>query len=573
MNYLKKLTFLIILFIFISQFIYSEDKSSQSSGLDASVININNWELWVKKDGSFPAVGKNGAAGNYPKEVNAIYASGLLWGARVQDGADTTIRVNGNTYTSGLKAGKVLFDISGKVIGSENPDDCQLWRIRRDYRTANLTMDAASTFMKEAYQVTSTDIQQIYDQYHYDWQNWPVDKGAPFEDIDVDGSYNPNIDIPGHPDALQTIWTVSNDLPFEGGEQVSYNLHGSPPIGIEQQMTVWSTNTPQEIAVEQTVFVEYKIIYTGLLETPKDAKIDTMYFTQWADPDLGVYTDDKIGFDSTLVLGYVYNGQENDETYDKFGLKPPSVGYTFVKMPTRNHDKVRLSSFFGLLLYHPDSDPDPQSYSYSLALFNIMEGFAPHPIYPERAKIIDPTTGKPTKITHYGDPLTGTGWVDTTHGDRQFWMSCGPFSMTLTDTQEVAVVLIGGNISSYLINITDLKFNTAKIRFAYQDFMVSTEDKMAMPTAFFLSQNYPNPFNPITTIHYELPEMSHVEISLYNILGEKISTLMNEVQETGVKEVTWNGTDDSGRTVSAGIYIYQLRAGEFIESRKMVLIR
>jgi hypothetical protein len=93
------------------------------------------------------------------------------------------------------------------------------------------------------------------------------------------------------------------------------------------------------------------------------------------------------------------------------------------------------------------------------------------------------------------------------------------------------------------------------------------------PTVFALRQNYPNPFNPTTVIQYALPKSSFVKIEVYNILGQKVRTLMEEEQEPGYKMVDWDGKDDSGAEVSSGVYFYRIEAGSFVECKKMTLLK
>jgi hypothetical protein len=90
---------------------------------------------------------------------------------------------------------------------------------------------------------------------------------------------------------------------------------------------------------------------------------------------------------------------------------------------------------------------------------------------------------------------------------------------------------------------------------------------------FQLYQNYPNPFNPSTTIRYTLPKSEFVTLKVYDILGRKVATLVNERQTAGEKSLLWNGRDRLGKELSSGIYIYQIQASDFIKSRKMVLLR
>lgn len=87
-----------------------------------------------------------------------------------------------------------------------------------------------------------------------------------------------------------------------------------------------------------------------------------------------------------------------------------------------------------------------------------------------------------------------------------------------------------------------------------------------------LWQNYPNPFNPATQITYYLPQAEKVIVKIYNINGQLIKTLVNEFQPAGIKTVIWNGLDEQGQKAASGIYLYQLQAGAFLQSKMMILI-
>lgn len=99
------------------------------------------------------------------------------------------------------------------------------------------------------------------------------------------------------------------------------------------------------------------------------------------------------------------------------------------------------------------------------------------------------------------------------------------------------------------------------------------ENISLVPIAFQLEQNYPNPFNPETTIQYQLGKRSPVVLEIYNMLGQKICTLVDDIQNTGQHTVKWDGLNASGEDVSSGIYIYQIKTNDFTASRKLVLIR
>jgi hypothetical protein len=94
-----------------------------------------------------------------------------------------------------------------------------------------------------------------------------------------------------------------------------------------------------------------------------------------------------------------------------------------------------------------------------------------------------------------------------------------------------------------------------------------------MPEASRLFQNYPNPFNPVTQIRYALNETCHVRLTVYNVSGRKVAVLVDGVQESGQRTATWNGQDQAGKSVASGVYFYQLIAGRFTGTRKMVLLR
>jgi hypothetical protein len=100
----------------------------------------------------------------------------------------------------------------------------------------------------------------------------------------------------------------------------------------------------------------------------------------------------------------------------------------------------------------------------------------------------------------------------------------------------------------------------------------STEEENK-PTAFLLSQNYPNPFNPVTNFKFSLPQASHVKIEIFNIVGQRVKTLLDEDMKTGVFVVDWNGKDEKGVEVSSGIYFYRVIADDFSDIKKMVLLR
>ena len=198
----------------------------------------------------------------------------MVWGGQVYDGSSPVVRVAGNTYQSGTFAVTRLF------------------RVRPDYLTANLASDAATYNDIDLGSVTDGQIQEIRDQYAKDWTEWPANEGALYEDVDGDGSYNPEIDIPGIPGAAQTIFIKYDD-------RTSASQYGSPPIGMEVSTHYWAY--AYSGALGNVIFQKVDMVYKGTETSAANSRIDSMYIVAWADADVGTSSDDFAGCDTTLI--------------------------------------------------------------------------------------------------------------------------------------------------------------------------------------------------------------------------------------------------------------------------------
>ena len=117
--------------------------------------------------------------------------------------------------------------------------------------------------------------------------------------------------------------------------------------------------------------------------------------------------------------------------------------------------------------------------------------------------------------------------------------------------------------------VRQLKLIIGTEEFAQQN----SDDIPLVPIEYLLKQNYPNPFNSATLIQYQLGKRTPVELSIFDILGRKVQTLINERQSTGFHSIPWDGLNDVGVQVASGVYLYQLKAGNFIETKKLLLVR
>jgi hypothetical protein len=153
-------------------------------------------------------------------------------------------------------------------------------------------------------------------------------------------------------------------------------------------------------------------------------------------------------------------------------------------------------------------------------------------------------------------------------------------SLTTSYDPSTGIVTLAGDQSYYgvvelIVTVTD-----PKGAFAVDTIVVNVNNAQdvddsgnALPGEFVLEQNYPNPFNPSTTISFTLPQRSPVRIDLYNIVGQKVTTISDKVLPAGSHQVYWDGTDQNGQEIATGIYFYRLEARDFVETKKMVLLK
>ena len=176
-----------------------------------------------------------------------------------------------------------------------------------------------------------------------------------------------------------------------------------------------------------------------------------------------------------------------------------------------------------------------------------------------------PSTGASVTIKQ----IKGTSQGDT--------VTIGIFPIKATGDWQVYAsnTVIGGNpvniTSGNKINIIRLEFNTGGLNvnwIGFEDATTSVINQNGLPTKFNLSQNYPNPFNPSTTISYSIPKASHIKLEIFNTLGQKVTTLVDEFKSAGNYKTEWKAS-----TFASGIYYYRMQAGEFKETKKLILLK
>ena len=416
-------------------------------------------------------------------------------------------------------------------------------------------------------------------------------------DENNNGQYDPDpssTDVPGIDGAAQTIWFVANDQ----NAGLTMDLYGTNPIGIEYQATMWEYK--DSVGFDNLFFRKYKLINkTDLLGDP--TTFEDMYISMWSDPDIGDASDDFVGCDTLLNLGFAYNASDTDAVYSP--LSPPAVGFDLIRGPivpgnpgedrNRNgvddnydfaltEDNQRVYGFINLPMtafyYFTNGDPfitDPIQGSAEGAtqFYNFMQG----KIGITGEYFINPVTGLPTTFALSGNPVISEGWIDGMQqgpGDRRLGLSTGPLQMAPGDTQVVVIAEIAGGAIpgiDYLAAIDLVKFYSSIAQEFYDTqfpLPVSANDKTVLPQTFELEQNYPNPFNPSTTINFSLPSSGYATLKIYNALGEEVEVLLDKKLTTGAYEVEWIASG-----MPSGVYFYQLKTDGRVETKKMLLLK
>ncbi|MBI9071814.1 MAG: T9SS type A sorting domain-containing protein [Melioribacteraceae bacterium] len=426
-----------------------------------TTFNINNISTFIYNNGDCDIQPTGDSGFEYPKGSGkyAIFESGLVWGAKVNG----DIRVGGSTYNQGLLGGAIKEDGTAE---DPNTDHVRIYRVRTDWAQADLTKDTEELGLTEA---------EVRTQYEKDWNEWPAEYGAPYEDVNNDGSYNPATDIPGVPGAAQTLWYVAND--FDPNVAAIY---GSDPLKVEVQVTVWGYTNNEDL--NNTLFQKYKI-------TNKSSDtFENMYFSLWADPDLGYAGDDNVGVDRNLSMAYVYNGFNKDEYY---GQSPPAIGYDFVQGPivsetgsqaifngevVNEFKNLEATSHYHFVCGGDGDglfvDPNLRDYNGTLQFYNMMLG--KHCLVTEK-DVINPFTNEVTLFTRDGDPVTKTGWIqskeDRSCGDGRNVLSTGSISMEPGETQEVVIAKIGAFGENRLDAVTKLKQRDHRVQKIYNNLL------------------------------------------------------------------------------------------------------
>lgn len=414
-----------------------------------------------------------------------------------------------------------------------------------------------------------------------DYANWHlmIPYGAPYDDVNMNGAFEIDIDKPGVKNSGQTMFvslTDANTFQHSTGEGFG---GGTSPLFAQIAFIAFSFNTP---GLENAQFVVCHVI------NKSSSSWDSLHFSIFCDADLGDALDDYIGCDTIRQLGYCYNADNNDVDY---GVAPPAVGITLLRsMVNRNvspFDSLDMTSF--IKINNSSSVPcENDPVGEPLGAYNLMKGYKK-----DMSPWINPTSGEQTKFVYSGDPATNNGWVEAKGsrqncggtsgttiavnppGDRRFVMSSGAgnFKMSPNEKQTVIFAQHIARGSSNLNSVTRLKNESSTIRSLFNlitlNFSVGINNiSSEIPNSFILNQNYPNPFNPATKISFAIPKSDFVNLKVYDITGKEISSLVNQQLQAGTYEVNFDASN-----LASGVYYYKLTSGNFSEVKKMMFVK
>lgn len=522
-------------------------------------VDANRALMWFSNNGYGSHDPNTDGSGFYWPVDETEYSTGIFQDGFLYGGVfEGEIRVGGTTHKGALSAGRMF---EGGIPDDPFQEKYKIYKIIKDWELLPLGSER--------------------DRYEYDYFNWPVEDGAPWIDVDGDDIFTEGIDKPkiiGD----QTLFYVAN----AGDTLRSLFLYGSLPLPLEIQTTIWAYENE---LLEDVVFKKYKIINRGY------QSIDSLIFTCWTDDDLGDANDDFSGCDTLLDLGYTYNADENDE-HGGYGSPPPAVGHILLQGPIVEGEPSDSAFYndewitgyenlpithFSIYINSPGRYRDPASgiYEGTLEMYNYMNG-----LVWDGEPFIDPNTGDTVKIILAGDPIGGTGWYEGEGWpggpdpiDRRFVMSSGPVNLDPGEEQEVVYAIFMAKGSDRLNSITELKQKAAEIRAFYKGDIIleQSESNLFIPRKFYLSQNYPNPFNPTTIIEFNIPfpelgqaKFPHTSLIVYDILGKEVKTLLNKPMQPGRHKIEFNAGN-----LATGVYFYRVKAGEFTDVKKMILIK
>ncbi len=297
-----------------------------------------------------------------------------------------------------------------------------------------------------------------------------------------------------------------------------------------------SATSPLGIRITQETFAQSSppnddfILFRYSIENTTAADLSNFHFGIFFDWDIdaNTFATNIARYDTTHRMGYAFdNGTGGPASY---------VGISLLTPGTVNYRAI----------FNDDKAPANPSWG-------IYDGYTNQEKWESISGALQFSSSGPADISHV--------------------LAVGPMTIPAAQFEEVGFALIGGD------NLADLQANAEAAQALWNSLFVTDigdPPSNPVPQTFKLAQNFPNPFNPTTKIQYQIPSGAgtpEVTLEIYDIVGRKVRTLVQKRQSAGVYTVRWDGRNQRGVPVASGIYVYRIRAGQFVQARKMVLLK
>ncbi len=354
--------------------------------------------------------------------------------------------------------------------------------------------------------------------------------------------------------SVKDTWTVFNDLNPSSGSYDPTAL--SPWLGIEVQRQTFQFRT---YPLDHAVLVRLRII------NKSDKAYDSCYVALWQDPDVGLDYADFAMADSGLSAVVIYS--------DTTDAVPTACGITLLEGPLAEgsvKDVARIT------------DIGPEGfYAKTVQRKYMIRAVAADnnwywDIYAFKSDWIQYSWMK--GLDHNGNQKSSGPFTLTSYpSDQRIVFSSGPFRFAPSDTQNIWYAYTGGTGINHASARDTILFYSQRMREIFSgdmnQYLESPGEDDEKPAQFCLYPNYPNPFNSSTTLRYELRRPSKVRLKIFNVLGQKVRTLLNEHQAAGLHAVRWDGKNDHGAGVGSGVYIVRIDTPQGSAVNKMILIK
>ena len=435
---------------------------------------------------------------------------------------------------------------------------------------------------------------KFFEIHHSHWiQEVNTDESGVYRALLVPDSY----DMLLTPPAFSDLFEMRSRLDLSGGETRDFTLKAIPRHDVGNVITSWAAGRFGMVGTSGGQGFQYpadssnNLLYNGyLLVAVNEHQIsEQLDFAPLGSPPYTVQTpgtvsdqDGRVRFsDSAGSPGAGVTVTQNSYAW----AAEPDDDYVVFQMTITNDDSHAKDIVVGMLFdWDVGADPrqDMGDFDAANQMGYIYSGESSAGPYVGTAvlgagevssyRVYDSAIeGHLNYRDKYRTLTEGFQQIQAGPGDMRYYIAAGPFTLSPSgqDSAKIAFALVAGD------SLADLQANAAAAQTRYLGIISGMEPltAAAAPHTFSLSPNYPNPFNPETTIRFGLPGESHVRLSLYNLLGQRIRTLVDGRERPGMHQIQWDGRNDIGEPVASGIYLFRIEAGDYIKSRKLLLLR